>query len=237
MKRRVLLAGLISVVLCACNLPLASTSHTPTPTFRPTGRPTNTSLPTLRSTARPVELSLRVTVELVNCRFGPGVLYGMVNEYREGQPARILGRNDTATWWYIRDPRNPDGFCWISADVTEVKGDVEALPVVQPPAPTVTKMVLIVEPNRKVVSCTQFPQTFFFEAQITANGPVEVTWQWEASTGVASDIGTLIFDEAGTKAINEFYQVGGPNDYWVKLHILSPNVLTRQANFHISCAV
>jgi len=161
----------------------------------------------------------------------------MVNEYSRGQPARVLGRNDTSTWWYIRDPRNPDGFCWISADVTELKGDVDALPVVHPPAPSVTEMVLIVEPNRKVVACTQFPQTFFFEAQITTNGPVQVNWQWEASTGVSSDIGTLIFDEAGTKAINEFYQVGSPNDYWVKLHILSPNVLTEQADFRVSCSV
>ena len=53
---------------------------------------------------------------------------------------------------------------------------------------------------------------------------------------MTSDVRTLIFDEAGTKVINEYYQVGGPNDYWVKLHILSPNMLTEQADFHISCA-
>jgi hypothetical protein len=235
MKRRVLLAGLISIVLCACNPPVAS--PTPGPTFMPTVRPGNTSVPTLRPTGTPVELSLRVTDELVNCRFGPGILYGLVNEYSQGQSARVLGRNDTSTWWYIRDPGNPNGFCWISADVTEVKGDVDALPVVHPAAATVTEMVLIVEPKRMVVACTQFPQTFFFEAQITTNGPVLVHWQWEASTGVSSDIGTLIFDEAGTKAINEFYQVGSPNDYWVKLHILSPNVLTEQAAFRVSCSV
>ena len=235
MKRRTLLAGLISIVVYACSLPLAASE--PTPTFIPTVQIGTTMVPTIRPTPTPVELSLRVTDKLVNCRFGPGILYGKVNEYAEGQPARVVGRNATSTWWYIRDPRNPSGYCWISSDVTDIRGDVDALPVVHPPAPTVTDMLLRVEPNRRVVACSQFPQTFFFEAQLTANGPVQVNWQWEASTGVRSDIRTLIFDEAGTQVINEYYQVGGPNDYWVRLHVLSPNTLTEQADFHISCSV
>jgi hypothetical protein len=184
-----------------------------------------------------VRLSLRVTDKLVNCRFGPGVLYVLMDQLREGESARVIGRNDTSTWWYIRDPGNPDGNCWVSADVATVNGDVDNLAIFQPPVTTVTGLDLVVEPNRIVVECTQFPQTFFFEAQVTANGPTLVNWQWEASTGVASDIGTLVFDEAGTKVINQFYQVGGPNDYWVKLHILNPNPLTRQANFIASCSL
>ena len=234
MYRRLWLAGLTSVFLCACNLSPAPA--TPTATFVPTVAATNTPVPTLNPTATPVELSLRVTDELVNCRFGPGTVYALINELREGESARVLGRNDTSTWRYIRDPGNPRGFCWISAIVTEVNGDVTALPILEPPRARVTDMTLTVEPNRVVVACTQFPQTFFFETEITANGPVLVNWQWEASTGVLSDVGTIIFDEAGTKVINEYYQVGGPNDYWVKLHILSPNVLTEQANFRVTCS-
>jgi len=233
MNRRVLLAGLISLVLYACNpTPVIPAS---TPTDRPTGTPDNPPSPTLVPTATPVQLTLRVTDELVNCRYGPGMLYELVNELNKGMSARVLGRNDSSTWWYIRDPGNPDGFCWVSTQVTEIRGDGESLPVFQPPATYVTKMNLRVEPNRVVVNCSQFPQTFFFEAEIAANGPALVNWQWEASTGVTSDLRTLVFEEAGTKVVNEYYQVGGPNDYWVKLHILSPNELVEQANFRAAC--
>lgn len=234
MNCRVLLAGLTPIFLCACSFTPAF--PTSTPTLLPTSTATDAPPPTLASTATPVQLSLQVTDELVNCRFGPGIVYVLVNELSEGQFARVLGRNDASTWWYIRDPGNPNGFCWISANVTEVNGDADALPVIHPAGTSVTGISLTVEPNRKVVGCTQFPQTFFFEAQITANGPALVNWQWEASTGVTSDLRTLIFDEAGTKVINEYYQVGAPNDYWVKLHILSPNLLIEQANFRVSCS-
>jgi hypothetical protein len=234
MNRRVLLAGLIPLVLSACNLSSVTPTIIPS-RIPPTVTAGNTATPTVVPSVTPVQLTLRVTDALVNCRFGPAVLYGLVNELQEGQSARVLGRNDTSTWWYVRDPGNPNGFCWISASVADVSGDVDALPIVQPPAPMVTGMTLTVEPNRMVVDCTQFPQTFFFEAELKANGPVLVHWQWEASTGALSDVGTTIFDAAGTKLVNEFYQVGGPNDYWVKFHILNPNVITEQANFRVSC--
>jgi hypothetical protein len=234
MKPRVLLAGLmIPIALCACspgNVPL-----TPTPTFKAASTTGSTPMPAVIPTATLVQLTLHVVDKLVNCRFGPGIVYELVDELSEGQSARVLGRNDTSTWWFIRDPGNPHGYCWVSANVTEINGDAGDLPIYQPPVTSVNRVTLNVEPNRVEVGCTQFPQTFFFEAALTANGPLLVNWQWEASTGVLSDVGTIVFDEAGTKVINEYYQVGGPNDYWVKLHILSPNVLTKQANFRASC--
>lgn len=233
MKRRILVAGLLSVCLGGCNT--APASPLPTTTGQPlivaTLTPTTTRIPT----ATPVQLTLRVVDRLVNCRYGPGLVYELMDELAEGQSARVLGRNGASTWWYIRDPGNPNGFCWVSSSVTEISGDAGSLPVIQAPATRVTGLRLVVEPNRIVVDCSRFPQTFFFEAQIDANGPLLANWQWEASTGVISDLRTLIFDEAGTQVINEYYQVGGPNDYWVKLHILSPNEISDQVNFRASC--
>ena len=235
MKRRVLLAGLISVVLYACRLS-SPVVPTPTITIAPsTATAANTMTPTLVPTATPVQLVLRVTSKLVNCRLGPGVAYDLVNELDEGQSVRVVGRNASSTWWYVRDPGNPNGYCWLSSDVTKIEGDGSTLPVVHPPGTMVTGMNLTVNPNRVVVACTQFPQTFYFNAEVTVDGPTLVNWQWEASTGAFSDVGTIIFEEAGTKLISEFYQVAGPNDYWVKLHILQPNELTEQANFRVSC--
>jgi hypothetical protein len=227
MKRRVLITGLISILLTACDV----TTPVPTAVFTATLTP----IPTLTPTATPVILDLRVTDELVNCRFGPGTVYELMNELHEGESVRAVGRNQSSTWWYIRDPGNPNGFCWVSANVTETQGAVNDLPVVQSPFVTVTKSSLRAEPDRIVVDCDQFPQTIFLEAEVSTNGPTFVTWRWEASTGLSSDIVTLVFEESGKQVINDYYQVSAPSEYWVKLHIFTPNETIEQVNIPISC--
>lgn len=231
MKRRIILIGVLSVYLLACSRSTAEPTFTPT--LSPTIGPTST--PTVTPTSTPVELTLLVKAELINCRSGPGTEYVPVNELSAGESARVVGRNDSSTWWYIRDSGNPGGFCWVSADVTEIQGLANELPVNGPSFVTVTNVNLRVEPNRILVKCDQFPQTVFFEAEITTDGPTLLTWKWEASTGVTSGEGNLVFEEAGTQLINEFYQISAPNEYWVKLHILTPNQLTEQVNFPVSC--
>ena len=229
MNRRILYVGLISTFLSACAAP------TPVPTVTPTATLSPTPIPTITHTAEPARVDLRVTGELVNCRFGPGTLYELVNELHEGQSARVVGRNEMLTWWYIRDPGNPNGYCWVSANVTETQGQVDELPVEQSPYVTVTKTSLRAEPNRIVVDCDKFPQTVFLEAEVTTNGPTFVSWRWEASTGVSSDNVILVFEEAGKQVINDYYQIGAPNEYWIKLHIFTPNEIIEQVNFPVSC--
>lgn len=230
MKRLVLVSGLI-LALAGCSY--QNTQPAPTPISPPPVSSTPTFLPT--PTPTPVEIPMQVTVELANCRFGPGTVYLALNEIRSGRTLTAVGRNDTSTWWQVEDPINPGGYCWVSADVTEEQGDVGRLPIVAAPFVTVTKVDLRVEPNRIAVGCNDFPQTVFFEAAITTNGPTLLTWQWEASTGVVSDVGTLIFEESGTQLINEFYRINAPNEYWVKLQILTPNEAVEQVTFPVSC--
>jgi hypothetical protein len=230
MKRRVLFMGLISVLLAAC----AAAPPAPTATFT-AAPPTSTPVPTLTPTTAPVRVDLQVTSELVNCRFGPGPLYEPINELHLGQSARVVGKNDSSTWWYIRDPGNPNGFCWVSGDVSKIEGTVDEIPVEQPPIVTVTRASMRVEPDRIVVNCNQFPQTVFLEAEVTTNGPAFVTWRWEASTGVSSDNAILVFEGAGKQVINDYYQIGAPNEYWIKLHITAPNEIIKQVNFPVSC--
>ncbi len=232
MKRVILLIVILStLLLSACNFKSTTPASAPTSTTAPGATPT----PAFTPTAVPMEVTLRVKSELINCRFGPGTAYVLLNELNRDQFARVAGRNDASTWLYIRDPGNPGGFCWVSANVVEAQGQVDQLPVILPPFVTVTDVSLRVEPNRIVVNCNQFPQTVFFEAQVTANGPTLLTWRWEASTGVSSNDGTLIFEESGTQVINDYYQIAAPNDYWVKLHILTPNEMVEQVNFPVSC--
>ena len=232
--RYILLAVFSSIFLMACNLSTAGTPS-PTPTTTTTAvRPVTLTL-TRKPTATPVQLTLQVTASLANCRIGPGIVYEFVNELREGRTARVVGRNGDSTWWYIRDPGNPNGYCWISANVTEVRGDTSLLPVAAAPVTSVLDVNLVVEPVRMDVDCALFPQTFFFEAQITADGPLIALWQWEASTGAVSETSTLVFEQAGTQVLNQYYQVGAPNEYWVRLHILQPNEITKQVTFRITC--
>ena len=233
MNRLALLAGLISIFISGCNFG----GSTPQPTFEPvsTTPPTFTPIPTITFTPTPVEITVQVIAELINCRSGPGTIFDTITELSQGRILRATGRNDSATWFYVRDPGNPGGFCWVSSDVTQVTGEASLLPIIQPPVAMVTNVDLRVEPNRIVVNCNQFPQTVFFEAQITTNGPTLFTWKWEISSGATSDVGTLIFEEAGTQVINEFYQINSANDYWVKLYVLTPNEIVEQVNFPVSC--
>ncbi|HMU94008.1 MAG TPA: hypothetical protein PKE35_14785 [Anaerolineales bacterium] len=231
MKRRVLLTGLVSALLAACNAATPQPTATPTPITVPSVQPTAPIPPT----TTPVTASLTVKDSPINCRLGPGTVYELINELDAGENALVVGRSEDFAWWYIRDPGNPDGFCWVSANVTETQGIVEELPIIQPPVTTVTDVNLRVEPNRIVINCNQFPQTVFLEAEITTNGPAFVIWRWEASTGAASNDSTLVFKESGPQIINDYYQFAEPNEYWIRLHILSPNELTEQVNIPVNC--
>jgi uncharacterized protein YraI len=229
MNRRVLFTGLVSVFLSAC---AAATS---TPTAIPPTQVLPTLPPTFTPTPTPPLVELRANADVVNCRFGPGTVYELVNEMRKGQSARVVGRDEASTWWYVRDPGNPNGFCWVSSDVTEIEGEAEKLPVQPAPVVSVTEATLRAEPTRIVVGCSQFPQTIFLEAEVTTNGPAFVTWKWEASTGVSSQEVIMVFEQAGTQLINDYYQIGAPSDYWIKLHILSPTQITREVKIPVNC--
>jgi len=228
MKRHVLITGLTFILLTACVS--ATPTAAPTATFIP-----STSTPARTPTSTPVIVNLRVKNKLVNCRFGPGTVYSLINELDEGQSVRAVGRDESHMWWYIRDPGNPNGFCWVSSNVTETLGRAGELPVVLAPVPTVIKAKLRAEPDRIVVNCDQFPQTIFLEAEITTNGPTFVTWRWEASTGVSSENAILVFEGSGTQIINDYYQVGAPDEYRIKLHILAPNEIIEQVTLPVSC--
>lgn len=231
MNRRFVFIGFIATLLVACGV----TTPAPTVTQIPTATFGVTSAPTLIPTATVARVTLTVKDTLVNCRFGPGVTYELINELSQGESARVTGRNESSTWWYIRDPGNPNGYCWVSAEVTETQGEVDQLPVEQAPVTTVTGVSLRVAPDRIVVNCDQFPQTVFLEAEIIANGPAYVTWRWEASTGVSSSDTILVFEQAGTQVINDYYRVGAPNEYWVNLHIVAPNEWIEQVKFPVNC--
>lgn len=252
MKSFLCTASVIFVfALSSCNRPTDQPAETPQPTIQPTlATPTASSstltpipvntLPTLEPatvtpTSTPSTILASPKDQPVNCRFGPGTSYAVAGALNPGRQAEIIGRNSDSSWWYVRNPSNPSTSCWLAASATNTAGNVESLSVVNPPEIMVTGIDVSVDPPAMNVACDAFPQAVILSAQITTSGPTIVTWRWESSTGAVSEEKNLLFEEGGTKAVQEYYQVNSANDYSIQIRTLLPNVLIGQANFKVTC--
>ena len=119
--------------------PLISPSPLPTSTPEvPTATPSPTLSPTPIFTATPLVPLISVSVA-TNCRTGPGKVYDRVGGLQVGEIAEVVGRNETGNYWYIRNPSQSNGFCWLWGEYATVTGNFAALPVFTPP-PTPTPM-------------------------------------------------------------------------------------------------
>jgi uncharacterized protein YgiM (DUF1202 family) len=75
-----------------------------------------------------------------NCRSGPGTVYDWLGALNPGQEVEILGKDPSSSSYYIRNPTNQTGFCWIWNTYATVTGDLGAVPVYTPmPTPTPAK--------------------------------------------------------------------------------------------------
>jgi len=111
---------------------------TPTATFTPVFSPTVTLTPSPIFTATPIIPQVSVSVA-TNCRVGPGKVYDRVGALLVGQLAEVAGRDYTGNYWYIRNPNQSNGFCWLWGEYATLTGNFAALPMFTPP-PTPTPM-------------------------------------------------------------------------------------------------
>jgi hypothetical protein len=109
---------------------------TPTATFTPIFTPTETLTPSPVFTATSIIPQVRVSVA-TNCRVGPGKVYDRVGALLIGQVAEVIGRDTTGNYWYIRNPNQNNGFCWLWGEYATLTGNFAALPMFTPP-PTPT---------------------------------------------------------------------------------------------------
>jgi hypothetical protein len=237
--------------LSSCNLPVVQATETPTalppPTLAipitsdstPTLVPIETLLaidtPTITPTSTPGFSLASAKDQPVNCRFGPGTQYGIAGALNPGRQAEMIGRNEDSSWWYVKNPSDPSTLCWLAASVTNTTGNVETLPVVEPPEIVVTSVNVSVDPPGLNVACDAFPQSIIISAFITTNGPAIVIWRWESSTGKTSPENNLLFEEGGTKMVQDYYQVDGVNDYSLQVRTIVPNVVIGQTTFKVIC--
>jgi hypothetical protein len=152
-----------------------------------------------------------------------------------GRQAEVVGRSEDFQWWYVRNPSNPSTYCWLSTSVTNAVGNLEGLPVVEAPIATVSRIDVEVEPVSMNVPCGSFPNYVTVTATIFTNGPANVTWRWESSEGETYDKDPLLFLEGGSQVVQLYYRVNGVNNFWLEVHILSPNDMTGRAYFKVTC--
>jgi len=250
MKRRFGFVFALCILLTACNLrtqttvtPLSTpTVVSPTVTFStPTLIPIETLLARATPTFVPVpsatpRLSIASPLaQSVNCRYGPSTAYAVVGGLEVGGQAEIVGKNIDVTWWVVKNPDDPSTYCWLSADLIEAVGNLEALPVVDAPLAQVSNIQVNFEPPSLNVPCGSFPQYVTVTAAITTNGPSTVTWRWETSEGEVFDKDPLLYLEGSSQPVLLYYRVNAAKDYWFQVHILSPNDTTGRAIFKATC--
>jgi uncharacterized protein YraI len=202
-------------------------SASATPSAPPTETPTITPHP-------PIAYAI-ARDQPVNCRYGPGTYYAVVDRLESFQSAQIEGKDETGMWWYLNNPNFPGAFCWVSAGATDLEGKAEAIVLAPPPHVTVNKLEVRAEPSRITVGCSAFPQYVLVVAEVTTNGPSLVDWRWEVSTGETTTETVLVFTEAGTQVVQKSLVIYGPNDYWAQLRILAPNEMVSQVKFVANC--
>jgi len=109
---------------------LTFTPEQPTLTFTPILSPTS------EFTATPASPQITVSVD-TNCRVGPGKLYERVGILLVGESATIVGRDGPGQYWYIQNPDNPSGFCWVWGEYATFSGNLLTLLLFTPQAPPV----------------------------------------------------------------------------------------------------
>ena len=211
----------ISAVSTPTQVPLETLLAIPTSTFVPTSTPR-------LALASPIN-------QPVNCRYGPSTAYAVVGGLEVGRQAEIVGKNIDVTWWYVKNPSNPSTFCWLAANVINTVGRIDALPVVAATPALVTDIQLRVAPPSLNVSCVAFPQYITVNADIITNGPTTVTWRWETSEGESISADPILFLEAGPQSDFVYYRIGTAKDYWIQVHILSPNDMAGRVIFKATC--
>jgi ABC-type branched-subunit amino acid transport system substrate-binding protein/uncharacterized protein YgiM (DUF1202 family) len=89
---------------------------------------------TPQPTATPDGVTVTITRSVQNVRSGPGTNYDVIGQLRQGDQIKATGTNANNTWIVI-DFRGLQG--WLSADILDVFGDLNSLPILLPP-PTPT---------------------------------------------------------------------------------------------------
>lgn len=170
----------------------------------------------------------------VNCRAGPDLAYDSVSVLAFGAATPVTGRTADSSWFYVQDPANPAGHCWIAANVVSLLGPTAGIPLAALPA-AIANQVTVAVTTPPIVACGG-PNPIGLSGTISTNGAATVQYQWEITGNqtVTTTPQTISFTAAGTQ------NVAGPSpvnvdcgSYSVALHVTSPNNLSASKAFTV----
>jgi len=201
--------------------PPPTATNTPGPTITPPPPPTATILP---------GVPMISAVEDTNCRFGPGPDYGAIGYFlKDDGKAPVKGRNSSNSWWFIAVPKY-NYSCWAWGGSTTVEGDISTLPVVPPPAITVS---VGASPSDYTGAC---PVVITFSSSFTSNGPITYTYRFETESGYNSAQGTVTSAGAGTVGSSATKSYSADTTDKVRVHLLAPqNIYSGWKSFKVDC--
>jgi hypothetical protein len=151
-------------------IPNAGATPTPTSTFTPpapTSSPTITLSPTPIFTSTPLVPLISVSVP-TNCRVGPGKVFDRVGALLVGQVTEVIGRDLVGNYWYVRNPDDSNGFCWLWGEYATLSGNIQVLPIFTPP-PTPTPVPAFVASYSSLESCNN---TWWVEIKLENTGGI-----------------------------------------------------------------
>ena len=145
---------------------------------------------------------------------------------------KIKGRTVNTAWWYVSDPLTPDVFCWVNYDVVDTAGNLNIIPIVEPPVASVTAVTA--DATVASAACGATNQVTF-NGSLTANGPATVTYHWEINGDAQENITEemLSFTQSGTQKVSTNAFSADCGDYTVKLIVTSPNETSIEKAFKI----
>lgn len=108
---------------------LTQTIYTDTPISLPTSTQVSIqTTPTLKTEALLISANLDT-----NCREGPDTVFPVIGHFQRGQTSEVQGSNTSQTWWYIKNPDNPERYCWVWGETTYVEGITNEVAIITPP--------------------------------------------------------------------------------------------------------
>lgn len=175
--------------------PTSTLTETPTPTatwvpvltLPPTATPVGgaSAVPTMVATRVPDpgdEMLPKIYAEIdSNCRSGPAQNYKRLGYLLVGESSVIVGRNNSWTWWYIKEPHRTGILCWVWSGSTRVEGDTSNVPVIVMPTVTpfnktpISSIVSFSIAGVKIVQCSG-QQTIMIKVKNNGKNRFESAW-------------------------------------------------------------
>jgi len=183
---------------------------TATPTLTPSPLPTATPLPTMTLTPTPSTPHISVSVN-TNCRTGPGDAYDRVGALLVGETAEVLARDPYGLFWYIPNPDNPGGKCWVWGQYATITGETSSLPVFTPPPTPTPAPAFVIKNVELFTSCVG--DAFYIEVSNTGQVP------WQSYRVDVTDLDTSATDVDRSNGFADANVVCGP---FLDLDALAP---------------